>query len=127
MRTNEDIENFLYDLEFSFETLDEGLWRVNDEADDVENLVLYRTGTALNFRLKVFDLPKNNVEELLMKLLQLNASDMVHGAYAVEEQAVIITAALEIENLDRNELQATVEALGLALRSHYPVLSEFRN
>lgn len=127
MRTNEDIENFLYELEFPFESLDDEMWRVQDEHDDIENLVLYRTGTVLNFRLKLFDLPTDNTEELFTKLLQLNATDMVHGAYAIEENAVIITGALEIENLDRNELQATVEAFGLALRSHYPILSDLKD
>lgn len=127
MRTNEEIENYFYELEYQFESLDDGMWRVQDEHDDIENLVIYRTGSVLSFRIKLFNIPEEGAHALYRKLLELNASEMVHGAYGIEKDAVIVTAALEVENLDRNELQATIEAIGLALRGHYPTLSKLLN
>jgi hypothetical protein len=51
---------------------------------------------------------------------------MVHGAFGVEGKAVVITYALQLENLDFNEFQAAVEDITMAISKHYPVLSKFR-
>ena len=125
MRTIEEIESFLYELEVPFERLDDdGMWRVTDEWDNVENIVVYKAGAVLNFRLKLFDLPENTTIELLRRLLELNSAEMVHGAFGIEGDAVTLTAALEVENLDRNEVQATLDSFGLAIRSHHEELSK---
>jgi hypothetical protein len=42
----------------------------------------------------------------------------VHGAYGLEENEVILTDALEIENLDYTEFLASLESLALAVTSH---------
>jgi predicted HTH domain antitoxin len=51
----------------------------------------------------------------------------VHGAYAIEEGDVILTEALELENLDFNEFQATVDSMQMALASHLEELAPFRD
>ncbi len=124
MRTVDEIESFLYELEVPFERLDEGMWRVSDEWENVENIVVYKAGAVLNFRLKLFDLPAVTSNALLRRLLELNAAEMVHGAFGIEGDAVTLTASLEVENLDRNEVQATLDSFGLAIRSHHEELSK---
>ena len=64
---------------------------------------------------------------LFRRLLELNASDLVHGAYGVEEGDVILSESLELENLDFNEFQASVDSMQLALASHLETLSPFRD
>lgn len=123
MPSNEMVENHLIDSGLMFERIDENMWRVNDEADYVDNIVVYVTGTVVNFRVKLFELPATPPAALLQRLLQLNAEEMVHGAYAIEGNAVVVVAALELQNLDLNELQATIEAIALGITAHYPELS----
>jgi hypothetical protein len=78
------------------------------------------------FRTKVMDLPDGNREQLYETLLRLNTTDMVHGAFGIEEKSIVIVNALELENLDYNEFSAVIDDFGLAVSKHYPTLSRFR-
>ena len=69
--------------------------------------------------------PNNNREEFFKTLLELNANDLVHGAYGIEGENVVIVDTLQVENLDINEFQSTIESIGLALVQHYELLSKF--
>jgi hypothetical protein len=66
------------------------------------------------------DLPANGagLTDLYRCLLELNATDIVHGAYGIEEGELILSDTLELENLDFEELQASVESLQYAASSH---------
>jgi hypothetical protein len=48
---------------------------------------------------------------------------MVHGAFGIEGDAVVIVHALELENLDFNEFQAVVDDMTMAVSKHRPGLS----
>lgn len=122
MRTAEDIESYLIDSSYSFERLNDTLWRVSDEAEDVENLLIYITETVLNFQVMLFDLPPEPSVALLQRLLELNDASLIHGAFAIHNGKVILIGALELTNLDRNELQAMVESMSLAVIQHYEEL-----
>jgi len=123
MRTHDEIEGFLIELELPYERLSEGMWVLHDAESHMQNVVAYVTDTILNFRVKLFDLPEST-DTLFRKLLELNASEMVHGAYGVEENAVVITGALELENLDINEVQAAIDSFSVAISTHHALLTE---
>ena len=55
--------------------------------------------------------------------LELNAVDLIHGAYGLEDGEVILSDTLELENLDFSEFRATLESLTLALTSHWDSLT----
>jgi hypothetical protein len=78
------------------------------------------------FRVKLMEIPRHNREELFRTLLELNASEMMHGAYGVEGEAVVISDALQLENCDYNEFSATIDDITLAVASHHARLSKFR-
>ncbi len=123
MASNEQIESFLIELEMPFERLDDGIWVIVNEADHGENLVVYRADSVLSLRVKLFELPTGDEKGLFRRLLELNASAMVHGAFGVEDDAVVITGSLELDNLDLNELQAMIDSFGIAISSHHEELS----
>lgn len=56
------------------------------------------------------------------KLLELNASALLHTAYALENDQIVLSAALELDNLDLNELEAVLADIDVALAEHVPVL-----
>jgi hypothetical protein len=58
------------------------------------------------------------------KLLELNAGELVHASYGIEQGGVVLSSALELENLDFNELEATLDELDMTLVQQVPVLSE---
>ena len=51
------------------------------------------------------------------------ALGQLHGAFGIENNAVVLVGALEIENLDRNEFQAIIDSFSLALTTHHEELA----
>ena len=43
---------------------------------------------------------------------------LVHGAYGLEDDEVILVDALELQDLDYSEFLASLESLSLAVTSH---------
>ena len=124
MKNAEDIESYLIQMGVQFEVVSTGFWVVKDLGPD---LVLSIADSVLVFRVKVMDtkqIPPGRREEFYRKLLELNAEEMLHGAYGLEKEAVVVTDALQLENLDFNEFQATMDDVGMAVSNHYPVLSK---
>ena len=130
MRTREDIESYLMRSNLSFKSLreeesaeGEDIWLVRD-ASSGENIIISLSGNLVLFRVKVLELePVENKLPLFEKLLELNASDMVHGSYGVSNDAVVLTAGMILETLDYNEFQGVVDDLTLGLTNHYEMLS----
>ena len=128
MVTREDVESFLLRTEVESEEVEDGMWLVRSGADGAP-LVVHYSPPLLVFRLKVMDVPADERQcaGLFRKLLELNATDLVHAAYGLEAGDVILTESLEVENLDFNEFQATVDSFQMALASHLETLSPFRD
>lgn len=73
-------------------------------------------------RVRIGDVPDAPLE-LFRKLLQLNAKELVHSSYGVNEGAILLSSALELENLDYNELEAALDEIDLALAQQVPSLA----
>ena len=61
---------------------------------------------------------------LFQKLLMLNAKSLVHTSFGLEETRIVLVSALELENLDYNELEATLDEIDVTLAQQVPVLIE---
>ena len=128
MLNREDIESFLIRTEAEFEELDEGLWIVQPNGEHAQRqprLVVNYQPPVLVCRADIRDLPIDDEDQLALyrKLLELNAVDLIHGAYGLEDGEVILSDTLELENLDFSEFRATLESLTLALTSHWDSLT----
>jgi len=130
MRTREDIESYLMRSGIAYEALDDAedaMWIVRDHSSGGTILVRL-AGPIVFFRSKVLRLGVvNDPEKLFRKVLELNASDMVHGSYGISGEDIVLTCALRLENLDYNEYQGTIDDFSLALTNHHTVLAEFRD
>lgn len=127
MRTVHDIEGFLITMGLKYEELREGMWVIHDEYDQIDNIVVSYNDPIVVFRVKLMDLPKNgNLVGLYRLLLELNANEMVSGAYGIEGNAIVATDTLQAENLDYNEFQAAVDGLTLCITDHYERLKKFQ-
>ena len=116
------IEDYLIRSEFPFEKVDEGFWLIHDEFDQIDNIVIYYSPPVVTFRVKLLNVPDLEDAtrlELYEKLLELNATSMVAGAYGLENEAVVVVDTLQAENLDFNEFQASIDSMALAIREHY--------
>lgn len=125
MATREDIESYIVRLGMPYEEVDTGLWIIHDEHDGIDNLVIHFAPPVAVFRVKLMDLDGDH-PALYRRLLELNASEMVSGAYGIENNSVVCVESLQVENLDFNEFQAAVDSLSLAITDHYETLRAVR-
>lgn len=124
MQLAERIESMLVDLDYPYEKIGESTWVITDEAAHVRNIVVYLTESLLNFRVKLMEIPANANPAGFRTLLEYNVTQMVHCAYGVEGDNVVITGTLTSENLDANEVAAMFTAISLAISTHYPALHD---
>ncbi len=131
MVTPEQIEGFLGRLASegaSYTEIEPGLWTVQPGGDFDMTVVVHHSPPVVVFRVKVMELPAADAEAngLCRRLLELNATDLLHGSYGVNGRDVVLTEALELAHLDWEEFQASYESITLALASHLRELSTFR-
>jgi hypothetical protein len=123
MATLENIEHYLIQLEYSFESVEPHMWIVRNTADVV---VTYEPPLVV-FRMKLMEIPQKKREEFFKLLLEFNAMSMIHGAYGIEEDNVVLIDTLQSEHLDFSEFQASLDALLLASTQDYQKLKAFRD
>lgn len=127
MRTREDIEAYLLRSGLPYEEIAPETWMVRETGGGAGPIVIRFDGDIVLFRLKVLELSEQaNREALYQRLLELNATDMVHGAYGIADGAVVLTCSLRAENLDFNEFVGTLDDFTLALTNHYESLGDLR-
>ena len=121
--THQRIESFLRTLGLAFDELDSDTWVINDEERGVENLIVVYEDPVIIFRLKVADLPRGDHCVLYEELLRLNGTDLLHGAYALEGNSIVLMNTLLSETIDIEEFQATLDAISLSVAEHYERLA----
>ncbi|HWA57853.1 MAG TPA: hypothetical protein VG692_11405 [Gemmatimonadales bacterium] len=129
MLSKEDIEGFLDRLDAGTaetEELEPGVWLVRTTAG-AEVLVHFAPPVVI-LRVVIMSLPADAARqaELCRHLLEYNARDLVHGAYGLEGDRVVLVDTLELENLDFSEFEASFDSLTLALATHLGALAPYR-
>ncbi len=125
MVTREDLEGYLLRLGTDFEEVDDGMFLVSTDNGGAP-IVVHHSDPVLVVRMKVMDLPANSdgLGGLYETLLKLNATDVIHGAYGIEEGELILSDTLQLETLDFEELRASFESVQLAASSHLSRIRE---
>ena len=126
MTSTTKLESYLINLGMTFEELNENTWVINDSEKGIERVVVIVEEPLVTIRVIVMPTPTSNREEFFETLLKLNATDLIHGAYGLSEENVVLIDSLQYATMDLEEFQASLDAIGLALAQHYSVLSKFR-
>jgi hypothetical protein len=122
--SNDDLEGLLRALQRNFEQAADGVYLIG-MGPGQPPCALSISPPVLVAQLQVGTLPKLNdkaAAQYLRRLLELNASGLLHAAFALEGEQIVLTAALELQNLDANELAAVLADLDMALGEHVPGL-----
>ena len=118
----EKVKNYLIDLEFpiSFENAEDEVFIINKEDEGISDLVIGVADPILIMEQTIFDASSKNAE-VYKKLLQMNGQ-VVHGAFVLDEESnrVVFRDTLQLENLDLNEIEASINAISL-------MMAEFSN
>lgn len=130
MVTPEQIDGFLGRLASegaTYEEIESGLWKIHPGGELDLTVVVHHSPPVVVLRVKVMELPNNGTaDRLCRRLLELNATDLLHGSYGIQGSEVVLTEALELSHLDYEEFQASYESITLSLAGHLRELSTFR-
>src|SRR5687768_12259739 len=129
MTTREDVQAWLDRLDggsLTVTELEPHTWMARN-LDGAEVVVHYAPPVVI-LRVRVMELPAAEPRrgELFRQLLELNARELVHGSYGLEGDHVVLTDALELENLDYNEFEASFVSITLSIASHLSTLAPYR-
>ena len=128
----EDIESWLIRMELRHEEIGDGMWLVDasegagPEEDSGAAVVVMVTPPLVLLRTNLGPTPEEDAERLRVykKMLEANATDLVHGAYGLEGSEIIVSDALELVDLDFSEFRASMESIALAVSSHETQISQ---
>ena len=125
---NGKIEQYLVDMMLTYEKVDGNIWLLEDEERSLQGVVVMQAEPMVIIRAEIMDIPKGNILELYTKLLEFNATDVIHGAYALDSDnnKIILINTLHYDTMDYDDFRSSLEAFSLALATHYPILSKFR-
>ncbi len=111
------VKSYLFELEYEIVQEDkaEQLVVIDDEENGIKNFVIDCEDTILILEQVIMNVPKEP-GELFKRLLQMNR-EVVHGAFVLDDTAekIIFRDTLQLANLDLNEIEASINALSLAL------------
>ena len=126
MRTDKDVEAYLMRLNRRFQSVDAGAPTFLVQTSLGMPAIAIRVDPPLVVvRVHIGDVEKGATPvELFRALLELNARQLVHSSYGLDDGRVVLSSALELENLDFNELEATLDELDMTLVQQVPILSE---
>ncbi len=123
----EKVKNYLLELGLSIssENEKEALVFVDDEDKGIKNLIIDCEDPILVIEQRIMAVPATT-DLFYKRLLQMNRT-LVHGAFALDDEGkyLIFRDTLQLENLDLNELEGTINALSLALAENASELIAF--
>ena len=114
------VKAYLLQLNYNIthENKKQGILVINKENEGIKNMILGVAPPILIMEQHIFNI-KNKNEEVYRNLLQKNR-DIVHGAFVLDDTAekVIFRDTLQIEHLDLNEIEGSLNSLGLLLSEY---------
>jgi len=119
------IEQYLIDLGISYQEISNNSWLIEDENKGCPKMMVSLSDPIVIISADVMPVPKENAETLFRMLLELNATDLLHGAYAISGNDIIVIDTLEHASLDKDEFLASIESISFALLEHYKKLASY--
>ncbi|MCU0392032.1 MAG: YbjN domain-containing protein [Thermoflexibacter sp.] len=121
------VKFYLQELGYDITTEDQAdeVFVINAPEDGIQNLVIDCEPPILIIEQFLFVLNKHN-EDIFKQLLQKNR-EIVHGAFALDDSGtkVVFRDTLQLENLDLNELEGSLNSLKLLVAEYSATLLEF--
>lgn len=123
----EKVKSYILELGYSIDIEDEsnGILVISEESAGISKLVLGCAPPLLIMEQFIMDLKVEDAK-IYKSLLQKNR-DIIHGAFVLDEggNKLIFRDTLQIENLDLNEFEGSVNSLTLLLSEYTDELIAF--
>ncbi|NAS31238.1 molecular chaperone Tir [Flavobacteriaceae bacterium R38] len=121
------VKDFLMQLNFNIihENTNDGIIMISKEQEGIKNLIIGVASPILIMEQHIFNIKSKN-QSIYLSLLQKNR-DIVHGAFVLDEtgEKVIFRDTLQLENLDLNEIEGSLNSLSLLLSEYSEQIINF--
>jgi len=121
------LKNYILELNYliTYENEKDGLIAIESEVQGIKNLVMGIADPILIIEQFIFNV-KSNQPEIYKSLLKKNR-DIIHGAFVLDDSGrkIIFRNTIELEGLIINDLESTLNSLGLLLSEYSDELIKF--
>lgn len=121
------VREYIMELEYEVvqQNPEDGFLVIRKESEGINNLVIGCVDPLLIMEQFLFEV-KTPSQEMFEALLKKNR-DIVHGAFVLDEEGkkVIFRDTLQLENLDLNEIEGSINSLSLLLAEYSDELIKF--
>jgi hypothetical protein len=121
------VKEFVLDLGYTITTTieDDQIIIINDEASGIKNCAIGCADPILIMEQYLMEINTQSIE--VFKSLLMKNRDIIHGAFVLDEtgKKLIFRDTLQLANLDRNELEGTLNSLSLLLSEYSNELIKF--
>ena len=121
------VKNYILELNYliTYENEADGLIVIEKETEGIKNLVLGVADPLLIIEQFMLEI-RSTSTEIYKSLLQKNR-DIIHGAFVLDHSGkkIIFRNTHELENLNLNEIEGTLNSLGLLLSEYSEELIKF--
>lgn len=122
----ETVKGYLLELDYEIVSEDEseGIVVIDNEDEGIKNMILDVEDPILIMEQYLFTMKKDSMD--IYKALLKKNRDVIHGAFVLdEENRVIFRDTLQVENLDLNELEGSLNSLKLLMSEYAHKVIEF--
>jgi Putative bacterial sensory transduction regulator len=119
------IEDYLISLGVSYEEPQPGTWVVDDAGKGLSGIAISYAEPVVIVSARAMKVPSANREAFFAELLKLNYSSLLHGAYALDGDEVVLIDTLRYDTMDKEEFEASLDSIGFALSEHFSALSRY--
>lgn len=124
MSSAETVESYLLRLGVAHDQVEPTTWVIQLDDSRHSRIVARIEEPIILFSTPIFEVggatPQR--ERLFQTLLELN-SQLMHSAYALQGDQIVLSGAQELQNLDLNEVQAVIDDMAIAMDKHSDALA----
>lgn len=121
------VRSYLLELDYNIarSSEEDEVLVIENESSGLRNLVVACADPILILEQFMFELKSESAD--IFKDLLMKNRDIVHGAFCLDKEGkrVIFRDTLQLENLDLNELEGSINSLSLLLSEYSDKLIEF--
>jgi hypothetical protein len=123
----ENLESYMHQMELPYEKVSNDTWVVAPESSHRSRIFIRIDEPIVLYTTPVFAVSPATPDQLALfrQLLTFNDT-LLHCAYALDGDTIVLSGAHQLEDLDFSEFRAMIEDMAMGLDSHLEQLAQWR-
>lgn len=123
----ETLESYMFRMEMPADKVADDTWVVAPESSHHGRIILKLDEPIVLYTSPIFSVTEATPDHLglFRRLLEYN-DQMLHCAYALDGDQIVLSGAHQLADLDFSEFRAMIEDMSMALDSHIELLAPWR-